>query len=241
MGCRSGSARTTGLRTPGARVPRPGSAADRTGPPGRRADLLDRLAATAANGYRDGSLIEVLALRAIALDADGRDAGARGARGRPGRAETEGWIRVFVDEGPPMAALLGKLAASPVTSGAAGKWHQSRLDVPPSSSAGSMRRPSPGRRRPTAARTQRRRASSKHRASGKSRCSAGRAGTSESGDRERAVRHGRHGEEARDPRPRQAGRRQPNAGRCPRPFTRAHPGARRRATNRLPPSNGTSV
>ena len=35
--------------------------------------LLERLAACAADGYRDGSLIEILALRALALDADGRD------------------------------------------------------------------------------------------------------------------------------------------------------------------------
>ena len=94
--------------------------------PAAAADLLDRLAAAATAERRDGSLIEVQALRAIALDAIGREEAALVALGDAlSRAESEGWTRVFVDEGPAMAALLGRLVATPVTSTGAGP------DVPP--------------------------------------------------------------------------------------------------------------
>ncbi|HEX8134590.1 MAG TPA: helix-turn-helix transcriptional regulator, partial [Actinomycetes bacterium] len=74
--------------------------------------LLERLHALAEAQQRTGSVIQVCALQAPALDAGGDRAGAVGvltealALGAP-----EGYLRVFVDEGPPMAALLRELLA----------------------------------------------------------------------------------------------------------------------------------
>ena len=76
--------------------------------------LLDRLnAAAAAQEDRVGSLIEAGALRALALAAVGEEAGAVAAlAGALTLACPEGYVRVFADEGPPMAALLGRLIAA---------------------------------------------------------------------------------------------------------------------------------
>ena len=71
--------------------------------------LLDRLLRAAEDGERIGSVIEVLVLLALALK----------KRGDPGDAlvtlerslmlaEPEGYVRIFVDEGEPMAALLSE-------------------------------------------------------------------------------------------------------------------------------------
>ncbi|WP_020143440.1 LuxR C-terminal-related transcriptional regulator [Terracoccus sp. 273MFTsu3.1] len=75
--------------------------------------LLDRVRVAAEEGGRTGTLIEILALQALALHASPR-------RSDPQRAldtltlalrlaEREGYARVFVGEGPPMADLLGAL------------------------------------------------------------------------------------------------------------------------------------
>lgn len=97
------------------------------GRPAAALGLLERLAACAADGHRDGSLIEIRVLHALALDAEGGDPEALAALAEAlAWAEGEGWVRVFVDEGPPIAALLRKLAASPVASGATGS-HEARL------------------------------------------------------------------------------------------------------------------
>ena len=75
--------------------------------------LLDRLYAAAVAQDRGGSVIEAGALRALALAACGQDADAVTAL-----AETlvlacpQGYVRVFADEGPPMAALLARLIAA---------------------------------------------------------------------------------------------------------------------------------
>ena len=69
--------------------------------------LLDRLDGAAATQGRTGSLIEIRALRAMALAALGDDTGARAALAavlRSGRPE--GYVRVFADEGPAMAGVL---------------------------------------------------------------------------------------------------------------------------------------
>jgi LuxR family maltose regulon positive regulatory protein len=81
--------------------------------PGRALGLLDRLYAQAAAQQRTGSLIEVLALRALAL-ADGGDLAAASASLAEALALAvpEGFIRVFADEGAPMARLVGRLAAA---------------------------------------------------------------------------------------------------------------------------------
>lgn len=75
--------------------------------------LLERLHATAAAQARTGSVIEILALRALALAAGGDAAGAVAAVAEALRlARSEGYVRVFADEGLPMNALLGRLVAA---------------------------------------------------------------------------------------------------------------------------------
>ena len=83
------------------------------GRPGPALALLNPLHAAAAAQDRVGSLIEIGALRALALAASG-DAG----RAVDALAEAltlacpQGYLRVFADEGPPMAALLAQLIAA---------------------------------------------------------------------------------------------------------------------------------
>ena len=82
------------------------------GPPGLALPLLDRLFAAATTQDRAGSLIEVGALRALALAASGEQKAAVDAlAGALTLACPQGYIRGFTDEGPPMAALLGQLIA----------------------------------------------------------------------------------------------------------------------------------
>lgn len=70
-------------------------------------DLLDRLLEVADSGGRMGSVIEIGVLRALALESRGDSGAALGALGRALElAEPEGFVRVFVEEGKPMAALL---------------------------------------------------------------------------------------------------------------------------------------
>jgi len=89
--------------------------------PGPALALLDRLHTAAAAQDRAGSLIETGALRALALAATGRETAAVTAL-----AETlelacpQGYLRVFADEGPAMAALLGRLIAAQRAGQAAG-------------------------------------------------------------------------------------------------------------------------
>ena len=76
--------------------------------------LLDRLGYAAEEGGRSGSLIEILTLQALAHHAE------HGRHDVPGAvepldqalrlAEPEGYVRVFVGEGAPMAALLEAVA-----------------------------------------------------------------------------------------------------------------------------------
>ena len=81
--------------------------------PDRALALLDRLLAAAAAQDRVGSLIEAGALRALALSASGAEAAAVTAlAGTLMLACPQGYVRVFADEGPPMAALLGRLIAA---------------------------------------------------------------------------------------------------------------------------------
>jgi LuxR family maltose regulon positive regulatory protein len=81
--------------------------------PGPALALLQRLLDAAARQGRTGSIIEIQALRALALAACGDHASALGAltealtpAGRPG------YVRVLADEGAPMRALLTQLSAS---------------------------------------------------------------------------------------------------------------------------------
>ena len=90
------------------------------GRPGPALDLLDRLSAAAVAQDRVGSIIEIGALRALAMAAGGEDAEAVTAlAGTLMLACPQGYVRVFADEGAPMAALLGRLVAAQRTGQAA--------------------------------------------------------------------------------------------------------------------------
>ena len=75
--------------------------------------LLKRLDVTAAAQGRTGSLIEIRALQALASAAIGDEDAALGClAGALSLGRPEGYVRVFADEGPPMAALLSRLFAA---------------------------------------------------------------------------------------------------------------------------------
>jgi LuxR family maltose regulon positive regulatory protein len=71
--------------------------------------LLERLHKAAEDGGRMGSVIEILLLRALALQKRDDPSEALDALERALMlAQPEGYVRVFVDEGEPMAALLSE-------------------------------------------------------------------------------------------------------------------------------------
>jgi LuxR family maltose regulon positive regulatory protein len=73
--------------------------------------LLAGLLRAAEQGQRTGSVIEILVLQALARQAQGDVPAALAALRRAlTLAEPEGYVRVFVDEGPPMASLLRAVA-----------------------------------------------------------------------------------------------------------------------------------
>ncbi len=81
--------------------------------PGPALTLLQRLLATASSQGRIGNVIEIQALRALALAARGDHAGALGALAEAVTlACPRGYIRVFADEGAAMRALLTRLSAA---------------------------------------------------------------------------------------------------------------------------------
>ncbi len=72
--------------------------------------LLERLLQAAEAGERMGSVIEILVLQALAQQTQGDIPAALIPLERAlTLAEPEGYVRIFVDEGPPMAVLLAKL------------------------------------------------------------------------------------------------------------------------------------
>jgi LuxR family transcriptional regulator, maltose regulon positive regulatory protein len=78
--------------------------------PGPALPLLQRLLDTAAGQGRAGSIIEIGALRALALAACGDHASARSALTEAlTLGYRHGYVRVFADEGAPMRALLAQL------------------------------------------------------------------------------------------------------------------------------------
>ncbi len=81
--------------------------------PGQALQLLERLHAAAVAQGRTGSVIELCALQALALAASGGEASAVAALAESlTLACPQGYVRVFADEGAPMAALLGRLVAA---------------------------------------------------------------------------------------------------------------------------------
>ena len=85
-----------------------GPTRDRGDDPAREApELLERLLRAAEAGRRTRSVIEILVLEALAHQMRGDVAAGLAPLGRAlTLAEPEGYVRVFLDEGPPMAALL---------------------------------------------------------------------------------------------------------------------------------------
>ncbi|SBS71761.1 serine/threonine-protein kinase [uncultured Microbacterium sp.] len=78
-------------------------------------DLLARLRETAAAGGRTGTVIEILALQALAHRALGDvERGVASLQHALQLAEEEGYARVFLDEGAPMGPLLAAVAAGSV-------------------------------------------------------------------------------------------------------------------------------
>ncbi len=77
------------------------------GPRGEATRLLERLLAAAKEGHRTGSVIEITVLQALDHHARGNMPAALAALEQAlTLAEPEGYIRVFLDDGPPMTALL---------------------------------------------------------------------------------------------------------------------------------------
>jgi LuxR family maltose regulon positive regulatory protein len=84
--------------------------------------LLERLLAAAQEGGRMGSVIEILILEALAHQAQGNIFAALVPLQQAlALAEPEGYIRMFLDEGPLMAGLLRKAATHGIVPGYTGK------------------------------------------------------------------------------------------------------------------------
>ena len=117
-------------------------------------DLIGRLLQDAGAAGRTAHEIELLVLRALALNGRGDTEGALNSSTRAlALAEPEGFVRLFVDEGRPMAALLERLIREPrdggthavAPDGYVGKLLEHlALEAPPPSDGGPRRRPVPG-------------------------------------------------------------------------------------------------
>jgi LuxR family maltose regulon positive regulatory protein len=83
------------------------------GRPAQALTLLERMLAAAAGQDRTGSVIEIGALRALALAGCGNQDAAVNALARAlSLGCSPGYVRIFADEGAPMAALLTRLTAA---------------------------------------------------------------------------------------------------------------------------------
>jgi LuxR family maltose regulon positive regulatory protein len=120
--------------------------------------FLDGLLENARFEGRMAHAIELLTLLALASERRGATDEALGHLERAlALAEPEGFVRLFVDEGPPMAALLERLIRNPRDDGAravasegglvdyAGRLlERFALEAPPSGNGRSRRSPAPG-------------------------------------------------------------------------------------------------
>ena len=189
--------------------------------PGAALALLERLHAAAVSQDRAGSVIEIGALRALALAAAGEETAAVDAlAGALTLACPQGYVRVFADEGPPMAALLGALVAAPAGRAGRGPRCPAWLPCP---GAGGVRRK--GRH---AGRRARRGRGGTGPGGAADRPGAGGAGAAgrgqiQSAHRPRTGGGAGYGQKARDTRPGQARRRQPHRGRRTGPAARPDP------------------
>jgi LuxR family transcriptional regulator, maltose regulon positive regulatory protein len=116
-------------------------------------DFLDRLLESARADGRTAHEIELLALRALASEQRGMTGEALDHLERAlAIAEPEGFVRLFVDEGPPMAALLERLIREPRDNGSyaaapdgyAGRLLERFALAAPSGNGRSRRSPAPG-------------------------------------------------------------------------------------------------
>lgn len=117
-------------------------------------DALDRLLEGARTEGRTAHEIELLALRALAFDRRGDAQEALDSLGRALLlAEPEGFVRLFVDEGAPMAALLARLLREPRDDGnrasapdgyAGGLLERFAREAPPPGNGMARRSPVPG-------------------------------------------------------------------------------------------------
>jgi LuxR family transcriptional regulator, maltose regulon positive regulatory protein len=106
------------------------------------ARLLQRLLQAAEAGERTGSVIEILVLQALTDHARGDVPDAVAALERAlTLAEPEGYVRVFVGEGPPMASLLRRVAKQRTG------WDYVRRLLNPRSHAGATPPAGPARQR----------------------------------------------------------------------------------------------
>jgi len=81
-------------------------------------ELLERLLQAAKEGKRMGSVIEILVLQTLAHQAQGDIPRALVSLEHAlALAEPEGYVRIFVDEGPPMACLLYKALSRGIAPG----------------------------------------------------------------------------------------------------------------------------
>jgi LuxR family maltose regulon positive regulatory protein len=76
--------------------------------------LLDRLVEAAEEGSRDGSRLDILVTQALARQAAGDEEGGFGALDAAvALAQPDGYVRLFLDEGPAMTRLLKVAARRP--------------------------------------------------------------------------------------------------------------------------------
>ena len=98
----------------------------------RTLGLVRMLRSRASNQRRTNSVIELQALEALALAAGGDESAALAILSEAlGLALPEGYVRVFVDEGTPMAQLVGKLASAQLSG---------RIELPDDVSADDLER-----------------------------------------------------------------------------------------------------
>src|SRR5262249_37680145 len=116
--------------------------------------LLGRLLANAEAKGRMQSVLEILLLQALALEVQGDRKGALAVLDRVlDWAEPEGYVRLFLDEGPPMMALLRQAKLQGIAPGYSARllaiWNEPRAGWPqeyaPHSSRGDLQRPPPDR------------------------------------------------------------------------------------------------
>jgi LuxR family transcriptional regulator, maltose regulon positive regulatory protein len=103
-------------------------------------EMLERLHAAAAQSGRTGSVLEILVTQALAYDAQDDLTTALACLERAlVLAEPEGYVRLFVDEGQPMARLLAAAASRGIAPGYTAKL----LTAFPQTESTSSKPPSP--------------------------------------------------------------------------------------------------